>query len=206
MSSETRSPEEVKRANPASVNSRSRRSGILAIVLFVCGCCLALLMQNPMWLVGAAFVGVLCFFLSAWTGSFDPTINKNDLVIIVPGPKAKLSPALQKLRDDVQAKGKYPFEAYLAVIHSLKSSKPTQHVSAAELLKRFVHYVAAEYETETATTLKQWKISSPADLGEIIQHMVDFGVILVGPTDQTTDFLEFKSVEVFIPSASSTDV
>ena len=177
------SPTETSKVKNADYASFKRRQFIFRLVSF---CVLA----GVFWIairsgiipaaIACAITCVCLWFVGAWVGSFDPTLRKDDLPLILSAQEDEpLSKELTALKTHAQAKGKYPFEAYLAVICACKFNPISNqfeskivNLSGTELTKRFVASMKHQYPNHPGQMLKEWHILRPDDIGEIVFDMV----------------------------------
>ena len=171
---------------------------------FVAGIYLAFSTQTPGWALIVAMTSVVLWFVDAWIASFDPKIEKEEFVLIAQREDEPLLPEFQRLKDHAAAMKKYPFQAYLAVLCALKFKPETlvfeervSHISAAELTRRFVHYVADQYPNDVAHILREWQISSPTDIGVMVYEMVGLGLMRANEGDRPEDFLNVRDFEQY---------
>jgi len=99
------------------------------------------------------------------------------------------------LRDD----SRYAPDAYVFVRQALdltvkmlnKPAKgPHRHVSGRELLEGFRRHALHEFGPMARTVLRSWGVTSTADVGEIVFHLVESGVLGKTDNDSKHDFTD----------------
>ncbi|MGB0775031.1 MAG: Minf_1886 family protein [Akkermansiaceae bacterium] len=81
-----------------------------------------------------------------------------------------------------------------------------RHVAASELLFGFRDYAILEYGPMASTLMREWGLSSCADIGEMVFMLIDEGVFGKQDSDTPEDFAElFPLIESldapFLPSS-----
>jgi uncharacterized repeat protein (TIGR04138 family) len=87
---------------------------------------------------------------------------------------------------------RYRREAYLFVLSALSDAvgrlpKP-RHVTGQEVLKGVVSLARDQFGPLAHTVLVEWGVTSSRDIGEIVFHLVDAGLLSRQPTDRLEDF------------------
>ena len=87
---------------------------------------------------------------------------------------------------------RYRREGYLFVMASLdhvvrRLSRP-RHVSGQELLAGAVELAREQFGPLAQTVLEEWGLKSSLDVGHVVFHLVDEGLLGREPTDRLEDF------------------
>lgn len=81
--------------------------------------------------------------------------------------------------------------------HVVHGERPV-HVGAKEWLESFRKYALAEFGPLARDVLEEWGVRSTADVGEIVTHLVDAGVIARQEGDSSEQFKDvFSFKEAF---------
>jgi uncharacterized repeat protein (TIGR04138 family) len=87
---------------------------------------------------------------------------------------------------------RYRREAYFFVLASLSEAvgrlpRPG-HVSGQEVLRGVVGLAREQFGPLAHTVLVEWGVTASRDVGEIVFHLVDAGLLSRQPTDRLEDF------------------
>lgn len=97
--------------------------------------------------------------------------------------------AVERIRTE---DGRYTPEAYAFVMESLdatvRSAGERRHVTAGELLLGACAHAKQRYGLMALTVLRSWGISGGSDVGEIVFHLIDAGVLSKRDEDAREDF------------------
>jgi uncharacterized repeat protein (TIGR04138 family) len=90
-------------------------------------------------------------------------------------------------------------DAYLYVMRSLERTvarlEVRRHISAAELLSGIVEYTRRTYGLLGYSVLESWGIRTTADIGAIVFHLVNTGVLAKRDGDAIEDFDDVFDLE-----------
>ncbi len=105
------------------------------------------------------------------------------------GQDVKFWEAVRKIcRND----GRYKPEAFKFVMESLdytlRSLEEHRHISAAELLDGMSGYAKHRYGLLAHTVLSAWGLENASDVGRIVFHLVEAGVLKKQDNDRFEDF------------------
>lgn len=92
-----------------------------------------------------------------------------------------------RIRDE-----RFASEAYGFVMDSIESTLRTfaepRHISATELLQGMCGFAQVVYGVMSCTLLENWGVHTTADIGDIVFHLVDEGLLSRRPEDHREDF------------------
>jgi uncharacterized repeat protein (TIGR04138 family) len=94
-------------------------------------------------------------------------------------------------------------------LHSDKGSKVQRHIRGDDLCRGIRDYMLEQYGPMAFALLKQWKVSTTLDFGEIVFVLVEYGIFSVTDEDKLEDFKDVYSFDEafkhpFLPSSSNT--
>jgi uncharacterized repeat protein (TIGR04138 family) len=88
---------------------------------------------------------------------------------------------------------RFPQEAYQFVIRAVVAARslapsPDGHVSGPSVAEAFRRLALVEFGADALASLAAWGITSCEDIGSIVFHMVEHGVLGARPEDKPEDF------------------
>ena len=87
---------------------------------------------------------------------------------------------------------RYRRESYLFVMaaldHVVRRLTRPRHVSGQELLGGIVNLAKDEYGPLAQAVLEEWGLNNSVDVGNVVFHLVEAGVLGREPTDRIEDF------------------
>ncbi len=75
-----------------------------------------------------------------------------------------------------------------ALDHTLRMVGEHRHVSAGELLHGLCDHAKDCYGPLALAVIESWGIGSPSDVGRLVRHLVDAGVLLRQESDNYAEF------------------
>jgi uncharacterized repeat protein (TIGR04138 family) len=88
--------------------------------------------------------------------------------------------------------GRFKPEAYAFIMdaldHTIRMIGEHRHVSAAELLEGLCKHAKDRYGPLALAVIESWGIASPSDVGRLVRHLVDAGVLLRQESDNYAEF------------------
>ena len=104
----------------------------------------------------------------------------------------KYSETRRKIDEFYHQRGKYAPDAYEfitdCVIRQVSALHEPRHLSARELLLGLKTQMQSAFGFMAATVLREWKISSASDIGEIVFDLINLGILSASEEDQRGDF------------------
>jgi uncharacterized repeat protein (TIGR04138 family) len=105
------------------------------------------------------------------------------------GQDVKFWEAVRKI---CQTDGRYKPEAFKFVMESLdftlRSLEEHRHITAQELLQGMSGFAKSRYGLLAHTVLSKWGVESSSDVGRIVYHLVEAGVLKKQDSDRYEDF------------------
>ena len=102
------------------------------------------------------------------------------------------SESRRKIEEHCFASGKYTPDAYefitRSVIDQVSSLSAPRHLSAREVLQGVQDQLTDSFGFLTVEILRDWKIRTASDIGEIIFDLIALGILAASEDDKRSDF------------------
>lgn len=97
-----------------------------------------------------------------------------------------------KIEEHCLVSGKYTPDAYefitASVISQVRQLTEHRHLSAAEVLSGINRKLNEDFGFLAPEILKEWRIRSASDIGEIIFDLIELGILAASEDDKRSDF------------------
>ncbi|QVL30457.1 hypothetical protein KIH39_16540 [Telmatocola sphagniphila] len=118
----------------------------------------------------------------------------------------KYQPAILEI---AQKGGRYPYEAYDFIEEALKFTQKRlgrdpgdvtppdarHHISGPELAVGAVEYAKQEFGMLANAVFRHWKLTCTDDIGEIVFHLIDAGILYKNENDSRDHFHQLFDLE-----------